>query len=563
MKKIIQCLIVFVIVFAVVFVVDSVMNQNKTKVENYSKSKNAENTQEEYKVSNNLYFENSGIELTLYKDKTYLLYNKNDIQAGTYKIVGEELLLEQTKSYNENCYDLVKANYSYKVSINSVNEITNITLFGIKLNKVDSNLLKNSKDILLNKNIACEIKTTKSDEVTNEVNTTTKNVKNTNNIKTNNASVKTNQEVKVEAGKNTNVKIENKNTIIINGKEIVNDSNNKNENTVVITYPENDKNKDNKISYPEKNNWKLVDETKGKMCTQSLVKIGTKDNKDYYVSNACVANSVYVVFGNNTKYSVKEAIEKGKVSLNDLINELNKKGFKTTVKEVNTKCAAPTYKVIFDTNGGNKISDKDYKYSGNKEDLPIPTKEGYKFLGWYSDKNLTNQVKMVNNKLEGANFTKECYKTTTIYAKWEKEITYNCPDNSKLVNDSKLGNICVKSYNSTNTKTYPYACKAVTKTWKCPNNGFDDSKIEDPSVGCHADALLSSQDACTKAGCTIKSSIYSEENYYTKETMDQFARTYNIACRKVNYVEIEYLCQSGWYKLPSDNTKCYVSATLN
>ena len=202
-----------------------------------------------------------------------------------------------------------------------------------------------------------------------------------------------------------------------------------------------------------------------------------------------------------------------------------------------------------------------YKY----KTLPTPVKEGYKFVGWYKDKNLTKKVDTSLPSKVG-NYTQvgDCHdKTTTIYAKWEKEITYTCPTGSTLVNDSKLGNICVKSYNSTNTKTYPYACKAVTRTWKCPNNGFDDSKIEDPSVGCHADALLSSQDACSKAGCTVKSSIYSEENYYTKETMDQFARTYNIACRKVNYVEIEYICQSGWYKLPSDNTKCYVSATLN
>ena len=76
MKKVIQCLIIFAIVFVVVFLADTVINKSETKNKTYSKNKEFVNIKDEYKVLNNLYFANDGMELSLYKDKTYILYQK-------------------------------------------------------------------------------------------------------------------------------------------------------------------------------------------------------------------------------------------------------------------------------------------------------------------------------------------------------------------------------------------------------------------------------------------------------------------------------------------------------
>ena len=162
MKKVFQSLIVFAVVFLVVFLVDSAMNNNKTNSKASSKDKNAENVKEEYKVKNNLYFKDKDVELVLYKDNTYILYQKNDIQGGTYKIVDNKLELNQTKKYGEKCYDLVKASYTYIVELKN-NEVINITIASNKLSTSSLDELSNVKDVLLNKNAACEIKAEKKE----------------------------------------------------------------------------------------------------------------------------------------------------------------------------------------------------------------------------------------------------------------------------------------------------------------------------------------------------------------------------------------------------------------
>lgn len=70
--------------------------------------------------------------------------------------------------------------------------------------------------------------------------------------------------------------------------------------------------------------------------------------------------------------------------------------------------AVSTYTLIFDTNGGSAI-DKITKDSGTTIDLATykPTRAGYTFAGWFSDKALTKAVTSV--KLTA---------NTTVYAKW-------------------------------------------------------------------------------------------------------------------------------------------------
>ena len=64
----------------------------------------------------------------------------------------------------------------------------------------------------------------------------------------------------------------------------------------------------------------------------------------------------------------------------------------------------------FDTNGGSKIDTvTEWKYSTIDLDEYVPEKEGYKFVGWYADEDLTK-------KIDEVYLTKD----TTVYAKWEK-----------------------------------------------------------------------------------------------------------------------------------------------
>ena len=73
--------------------------------------------------------------------------------------------------------------------------------------------------------------------------------------------------------------------------------------------------------------------------------------------------------------------------------------------------AVSTYTLTFDTNGGSAI-DKLTKDSGTTIDLAAykPTRAGYTFAGWYSDKELTKAVTSV--KLTA---------NTTVYAKWTQD----------------------------------------------------------------------------------------------------------------------------------------------
>lgn len=64
----------------------------------------------------------------------------------------------------------------------------------------------------------------------------------------------------------------------------------------------------------------------------------------------------------------------------------------------------------FDTNGGSKIDTvTEWEYSTIDLDEYVPKKEGYKFVSWYADKDLTK-------KIDEVYLTKD----TTVYAKWEK-----------------------------------------------------------------------------------------------------------------------------------------------
>jgi len=65
--------------------------------------------------------------------------------------------------------------------------------------------------------------------------------------------------------------------------------------------------------------------------------------------------------------------------------------------------------VKFETNGGSKIHNKNVTRNSKVSEPKVPTKDGYEFAGWYSDKELTKIY----------DFSTAVTKKITLYAKWE------------------------------------------------------------------------------------------------------------------------------------------------
>lgn len=81
-----------------------------------------------------------------------------------------------------------------------------------------------------------------------------------------------------------------------------------------------------------------------------------------------------------------------------------------TVKKKSSGGSVFFWDLKFDTNGGSKIDTvTEWEYSTIDLDDYVPEKEGYKFVGWYADKDF-------DKKIDEVYLTQD----TTVYAKWEK-----------------------------------------------------------------------------------------------------------------------------------------------
>ena len=77
-----------------------------------------------------------------------------------------------------------------------------------------------------------------------------------------------------------------------------------------------------------------------------------------------------------------------------------------------------TYTVKFDSMGGSKIDDQKVKYQDKATEPKAPTKSGYTFAGWYTDKKCTTKY----------DFANEVTGNMTLYAKWDVKRTGTNPD---------------------------------------------------------------------------------------------------------------------------------------
>lgn len=69
------------------------------------------------------------------------------------------------------------------------------------------------------------------------------------------------------------------------------------------------------------------------------------------------------------------------------------------------------YTIRFDSNGGSKVSSQRVDRNDKLEEPDEPTRDGYIFLGWYTDKDLEDEY----------DFSDPVKKSFTLYAKWEEK----------------------------------------------------------------------------------------------------------------------------------------------
>ena len=110
--------------------------------------------------------------------------------------------------------------------------------------------------------------------------------------------------------------------------------------------------------------------------------------------------------------------------------EVNKVLDKEKVKKTCAPFVGGSFNLIFNTNGGEEIESMSICIACSPDsykDIPIPVKEGYKFLGWFTDKEFTNPIHFTNTR-EFKSVPKydknDCmvgYEDIKIYAKWSKD----------------------------------------------------------------------------------------------------------------------------------------------
>lgn len=82
------------------------------------------------------------------------------------------------------------------------------------------------------------------------------------------------------------------------------------------------------------------------------------------------------------------------------------------------------YKVKFDVNGGDPIGDMDFTKTTDTFDLPVPIRNGYEFMGWYGNADLTGD-RIIQ-------IAKGTERDVTVYAKWRLVLINMAPTAAQI-----------------------------------------------------------------------------------------------------------------------------------
>lgn len=127
------------------------------------------------------------------------------------------------------------------------------------------------------------------------------------------------------------------------------------------------------------------------------------------------------------------------------------------------KIEIPKLNVVFDSQGGNEINTQVLNESQNI-DLPTPSRQGYKFLGWYNslDENAVIQQTPLN-----------ITKSITLYAKWVEEFVVEFTTNSNQV----IQSVTVTKNKSINIETPATKKNHKFLGWYTTDTFEDSSKV--------------------------------------------------------------------------------------
>ncbi len=182
-------------------------------------------------------------------------------------------------------------------------------------------------------------------------------------------------------------------------------------------------------------------------------------------------------------------------------------------------------KIVYETNGGN-ILDNDYISSHLERDtsFPVPKKDGYKFDGWYYDKNFTKKV--VVDSYREVDYTPKkndngCTQTVTVnlYAKWLKETGSEgfsssvCPAgiaSAKIVYNSNGGNTLENDYISSKHEKDTTIPTPKKNGYKFVGWYYDSKFTKKVTVSSYTDLAFNSEE--NENGCTKTATV----NLYAK-----------------------------------------------
>ncbi len=125
----------------------------------------------------------------------------------------------------------------------------------------------------------------------------------------------------------------------------------------------------------------------------------SRDNKTYLLSGR---------FKKGTEYTVTINLSGAAA---DATHEMVNSALAITLANTNSGSTSTRYTVTFETNGGSRIASRTVTKNSVMKEPAAPTKEGFDFAGWYSDKGLKTKY----------DFSEKVSKNLTLYAAWTEQ----------------------------------------------------------------------------------------------------------------------------------------------